>query len=119
MVWNNQQRPTGLLHCLKYMPTLRINPNFMVDLLRPILREILRKVKKQRRRNKKSQTRASNNGKNISKHRNVKPLCQKCGCYSHATKKCHTPSHLVDLYLKSVGRGRAAPGQKYEAHFNL
>jgi len=46
-------------------------------------------------------------------------VCQKCGCYNHITKKCRTPSHLVDLYLKSVGHGRAAPGQKYEAHFNI
>ena len=45
-------------------------------------------------------------------------MCQKCGCYSHITKKSRTPSHLVDLYLKSVGRGRATQGQKYEAHFN-
>ena len=78
-----------------------------------------KKGKEQRRRNKKSQTRVSNNGKNISKHMNDKPVCQKCGCYNHTTKKCCTPSHLVDLYLKYVGRGRAAPGQKYEAHFNI
>ena len=45
-------------------------------------------------------------------------MCQKCGCYSHITKKCRTLSHLVDLYLKSVGRGRATQGQKYEAYFN-
>jgi hypothetical protein len=43
-------------------------------------------------------------------------VCQKCGCYSHTTKKCRIPSNL---YLKSVCRGRAAPGQKYEAHFNI
>ena len=42
-----------------------------------------------------------------------------CGCYSHTTKKCRTPSHLVDLYLNSVGHGRVALGQKYEAHFNI
>jgi hypothetical protein len=37
-------------------------------------------------------------------------VCQKCGWYSHATKKCCTPSHLVDLFLKFVGHGHAAPG---------
>ena len=45
-------------------------------------------------------------------------MCQKCGCYSHITKKSRTQSHLVNFYLKSVGCGRATQGHKYEAHFN-
>ncbi|KAG2590836.1 hypothetical protein PVAP13_5NG461100 [Panicum virgatum] len=99
MVWNNQQRPVGSTPL-------------------PEVHENSKKGKKNRRSNKKFQNRVSNKGKNISKHRSDKPVCQKCGCYSHITKKCRTPSHLVDLYLKSVGRGRATQGQKYEAHFN-
>ena len=33
-------------------------------------------------------------------------------------KEMSYPSHLVDLYLQSVGRGRATQAQKYETHFN-
>jgi hypothetical protein len=45
MVWNNQQCPIGSAPLPEYMPTIRINPNLMVDLLRPIIREIPRRVK--------------------------------------------------------------------------
>jgi len=45
--------------------------------------------------------------------------CQKCGCYKHTTKKCHTPRHLVDLYQQFLGRKQNAKGLRYEAHFNL
>jgi len=119
MVWNNQQRPVGSAPLPEVHAYTQNKPKFDGGLSKTHPQGNSKKGKKQRRRNKKSQTRVSNKGKNISKHRNDKPVCQKCGCYSHITKKCRTPSHLVDLYLKSVGRGRAAPGQKYEAHFNI
>ena len=45
--------------------------------------------------------------------------CYKCGCYKHEAKYCRTPKHLVDLYLKSMGRERKSQGPRYEAHFNL
>ena len=47
--------------------------------------------------------------------KNNKTTCYKCGCYNHVAKKCRTPKHLVDLYMKSVGR--AHDDQKFEAHF--
>jgi hypothetical protein len=99
MVWNNQQRPIGSAPLPEVHAYTQNKPKLIVDLLRSILREIPRKVK----------TNADS----------TTNLCQKCGCYSHTTKKCCTPSHLVDLYLKSVGRERAALGQKYEGHFNI
>ena len=46
-------------------------------------------------------------GKGISKpkyDKNNKTACYKCGCYNHVAKKCRTPKHLVDLYMKSTGR---------------
>jgi len=119
MVWNNQQRPVGSAPLPEVHAYTQNKPKFDGGLSKTHPQGNSKKGKKQRRRNKKSQTRVSNNGKNIFKHRNDKPVCQKCGCYSHATKKCRTPSHLVDLYLKSVGCGHAALGQKYEAHFNI
>jgi hypothetical protein len=57
-------------------------------------------------------------GKAISKPKhenNNKNTCYKCGCYNHVAKKCRTPTHLVDLYMKSAGR--AQNHQKFEAHF--
>ena len=119
MVWNNQQRPVGSAPLPEVHAYTQNKPKFDGGLSKTHPQGNSKKGKKQRRHNKKSQTRVSNKGKNISKHRNDKPVCQKCGCYNHITKKCRTPSHLVDLYLKSVGRGRAASGQKYEAHFNI
>ena len=119
MVWNNQQRPVGSAPLPEVHAYTQNKPKFDGGLSKTHPQGNSKKGKKQCRRNKKSQTRVSNNGKNISKYRNDKPVCQKCGCYSHTTKKYRTPSHLVDLYLKSMGRGRAAPGQKYEAHFNI
>ncbi|KAJ1264519.1 hypothetical protein BS78_08G007400 [Paspalum vaginatum] len=44
-------------------------------------------------------------------------LCHKCGCNTHFAATCHTPKHLVDLYLKSI-RDAKQKENKYEAHFN-
>jgi hypothetical protein len=55
-------------------------------------------------------------GKEISKpkfYKNNKSTCYECGCYNHVAKKCPTPKHLVDLYMKSMGR--AQNNQKFEA----
>jgi hypothetical protein len=56
-------------------------------------------------------------GKEISepKSNKKKTTYYKCGSYNHVAKKCRTPKHLVDLYIKSVGR--AQNNQKFEAHF--
>jgi hypothetical protein len=119
MVWNNQQRPVGSAPLPEvHAYTLNI-PKSNDRSEKNYHQGNSKKGKNKRRRNKKSQNRVSNKGNNIFKRRDNKLVCQKCGCYSHTTKKCRTPSHFVDLYLKSVGHGRAAPGQKYEAHFNL
>ena len=57
-------------------------------------------------------------GKGISKPKtdnSNKTACYRCGCYNHVTKKCRTPKHLVELYMKSMGRTQNT--QKPEAHF--
>lgn len=62
---------------------------------------------------------ANNRGYGKSKPRFDKSkLCHKCGCFKHTTKNCRTPKHLVDLYLKSKGRGRKSQGSRFEAHFS-
>jgi hypothetical protein len=119
MVWNNQQRLIGSAPLPEVYAYTQNKPKSNDRSEKNYHQGSSKKGKNKRRHNKKSQNRVSNKGNNISKCRDNKPVYQKCGCYSHTTKKCRTPSHLVDLYLKSVGRGRAAPGQKYEAHFNL
>ena len=57
-------------------------------------------------------------GKGISKpkyDKNNKIACYKCGCYNYVAKRCRTPKHLVDLYMKSISREQ--DDQKFEAHF--
>ncbi|EAZ01008.1 hypothetical protein OsI_23042 [Oryza sativa Indica Group] len=57
-------------------------------------------------------------GKGNSKPNNDsgnKTACYRCGCYNYIAKKCRTPKHLVDLYMKSVGHTQT--NQKHEAHF--
>lgn len=70
--------------------------------------------------NKKQKFHRHNKGNGISiNNKDKSNIYRKCGCYSHTTKKYRTPSHLIDLYLKSIGRSQPAQGERYEAHFNL
>uniref|UniRef100_K3YMN0 CCHC-type domain-containing protein n=1 Tax=Setaria italica TaxID=4555 RepID=K3YMN0_SETIT len=90
-VWNSTQRPLGTAP----LPEVHANP---------------KRARKPRGNFKK--------GKGISKPKNDnsnKITCYRCGCYNHVAKKCRTPKHLVDLYMKSIGQGQNS--QKYEAHF--
>lgn len=43
--------------------------------------------------------------------------CFRCGCKGHIAKKCDTSNHLVELYQQSLGKGKKAQGNQYEAHF--
>jgi len=43
--------------------------------------------------------------------------CFRCGCKEHIAKKCDTSKHLVELYQQSLGKGKKAQGNQYEAHF--
>jgi hypothetical protein len=56
-------------------------------------------------------------GKGISKQKDSgnKIVCYRCGCNNHIAKKCRTPKHLVNLYMKSMGHTQNS--KKYEAHF--
>jgi hypothetical protein len=81
------------------------------------------KGKNKRKRTHKPQG-AKGKGDNSKSNKDKSSTCAKCGCYNHPIQKCHTPKHLVDLYLNSVGRGRSNQGpsnqggQQSEAHFN-
>jgi hypothetical protein len=75
---------------------------------------------KRKRQNKPHSAKGKDNSKS---NRDKSKNCERCGCYNHPTKKCHTPKHLVELYLKSVGRGhsnqdRSKQGGQFEVHFN-
>lgn len=85
------------------------------------------KGKNKRKRQRQRKSHGGKKGNDVSKSDNKKPnkssTCDKCGCYSHPTQKCHTPKHLVELYLNSMGRGRSNQGRsnqggQFEAHFN-
>jgi hypothetical protein len=81
------------------------------------------KGKNKRKRTRKPQG-ANGKGNNSKSNKDKSSTCTKCGCYNHPTQKCHTPKHLVDLYLNSMGRGCSNQGcsnqggQQSKAHFN-
>ena len=57
-----------------------------------------------RKRNWNRKPRNSDRGKGTAKHEfEITKLCDKCGCYTHTTNKCKTPTHLVILYQQSQG----------------
>lgn len=116
MLWNNQQRPLGSAPLPEVHANTQHKPKNDVH-----TKNYQRNShgKNKHRHNKRQMPRVSNKGKNISKQRTDKQHCQKCGCFNHIIKKYRTPSHLVDLYLKSMGHRCAALGEKYEAHFNF
>ena len=43
--------------------------------------------------------------------------CYRCGCTTHHARKCTTSKQLVTLYQQSIGKGKKAQGNQYEAHF--
>ena len=57
------------------------------------------------------------------KRDNVRPKkdnkCHRCGDFSHFSKDCRAPKHLVALYQKSLKESNQAGYTRYEAHFNL
>jgi hypothetical protein len=121
LLWNSNKHPLGAAP-LPEVHTNTQNTNKKDGANRKPFRKFKGKgkgkVDNKRKREHKSHD--SPKGKNIPKKNFDKSkVCQKCGCYSHITKKCRTPRHLVDLYLKSIGHDRPNQGQKYEAHFNF
>jgi hypothetical protein len=116
VVWNNQHRPLGSAHCLKYIPILSINPKMMFT-LRTIKETLVVKTNTDTTRGKchvfPTRVRTFPNKELTNK------IVRECGWFNHITKKCRIPSHLIDLYLKSMGRRHAASVEKCEAHFIL
>ena len=45
--------------------------------------------------------------------------CHRCGDFSHFSKNCSAPKHLVALYQKSLKESKHPGGTRYETHFNL
>jgi hypothetical protein len=113
-LWNSQQRPVGTA------PLPEVHATFEKTRHGGSGNQPRNSSGKSKRRRHRKPRGLSNKGKVISKPKNDnsnKTACYKCGCYNHQAKKCRTPRHLVDLYMKSMGRGHDTQGKKYEAHF--
>ena len=108
-VWNSNQRPLGTAP-----PLPEVHANAKNNGPNGNKHTGNSSGKGKKKRAKKPRT-TGPKGKGISKPKNDsgnKVACYRCGCNNHIAKKCRTPKHLVDLYMKSVGHP-----QKYEAHF--
>ena len=78
-----------------------------------------KQFKRRWNKNKRQNDKGSSNGKNTSKKPYDKSkICRRCGCYSHTSSRCNTARHLVELYKKSLDKGKQVQGDKFEAHFN-
>ncbi|XP_062200524.1 uncharacterized protein LOC133903225 [Phragmites australis] len=110
---NHHQRPTGTAPLPEVNSNVQNTKRFDSNKRRP------KNFKGRNNHIKKQKFHRNNKGKSIFNNKDKSDICRKCGCYSHTPKKCHTPKHLVDLYLKSVGRSRPTQGKRFEAHFNL
>ena len=100
----------ALHHCLKYMQMRRI-------IVRSGTHNLEIPQARANKREPESHVLTSKRGKAFlsPKDNSNKTACYRCGCYNHVTKKCRTPKHLVELYMKSMGRTQNT--QKHEAHF--
>jgi hypothetical protein len=110
-VWNSNQRPLGTA------PLPEVHANAKKNGPKGNIQTENSSSKGKRKRAKKPRGNVPK-GKGISKPKNEssnKIACFRCGCNNHIAKKCRTPKHLVELYMKSVGR--TPETKKYEAHF--
>ena len=99
-IWNSQQRPMGTA------PLPEVHANIKQSAQNGKAQYGGSSGKGKRKRTRKPRGKFQK-GKDISKpkyDKNNKTACYKCGCYNHVAKKCQTPKHLVDLYMKSAGR---------------
>uniref|UniRef100_J3NDB7 Uncharacterized protein n=1 Tax=Oryza brachyantha TaxID=4533 RepID=J3NDB7_ORYBR len=123
LVWNSNKRPFGAAPLPEVHTNTQTTNNKNGESKPPFKKFKAKgkgKGKGENKRKREHKPHYSHKGKNIpNKDIDKSKLCQKCGCYSHITKKCRTPRHLVNLYLKSVGRDHPNQGQKYEDHFNF
>uniref|UniRef100_J3LW30 Uncharacterized protein n=1 Tax=Oryza brachyantha TaxID=4533 RepID=J3LW30_ORYBR len=110
-VWNSNQRPLGTAP----LPEVHANAKTNVPKGNNQTRKSSGNGKNKR---SKKQHGTDKKGKSISKQKNDnsnKTTCFRYGCYNHIAKKCRTPKHLVELYIKSMGR--SDNNKKYEANF--
>jgi hypothetical protein len=110
-VWNSNQRPLGTA------PLPEVHANVKKNALNGNTQTGNSSGMGKRKRTKKPRGNVQK-GKDISKPKNDsgnKTTCFRCGCYNHIAKKCRTPKHFVDLYMKSMGHTQNT--QKHEAHF--
>jgi hypothetical protein len=110
-VWNPNQRP------LDTAPLPKVHVNAKKNGLKGNIQTENSSSKGKCKRAKKPRENVPK-GKGISKPKNEssnKIACFRCGCNNHIAKKCRTPTHLVELYMKFVGR--TSETKKYEEHF--
>ena len=110
---NHHKRPTGAA------PLLEVNYNAQNNKFNDKFQRHNKNFKAKPNFNKQKSNNFAHGKYNSKPKIDKSKTCQKCGCYKHTTKKCHTPRHLVDLYQQSLGRKQNAKGLRYEAHFNL
>jgi hypothetical protein len=118
LLWNSNKGPMGS----KPLPEVHVNTHNRKQkgVIQNGNPETSNTKSKRKRQNKHRGAKDKDNSKS---NRDKSKTCERCGCYNHPTKKCHTPKHLVELYLKSMGRGhsnedRSKQGGQFEAHFN-
>jgi hypothetical protein len=106
LIWNSNQGPVGAKPLLEiHASTQKKPPKDANKNTNPGTSKGKNKCK----RTHKPQG-AKGKGNNSKSNKDKSSTCAKCSCYNHPTQKCHTPKHLVDLYLNSVGRGCSNQG---------
>jgi hypothetical protein len=111
---NNLSRPTGTLS----LPEAHFNSHNAQN-SRGTKRNH-RRSKGKWKRNENQNSNGAQKNKNHFKRSdkgNTSQGCYRCGCNTHIAKKCTTSKHLVSLYQQSIGKGKKAQGNHYEAHF--
>ena len=110
---NNMSRPTGTLP----LPEAHFNSQNTQKSRGP--KRNHRKFKGKWRRNENQNSNGVQKGKNHFKKNDKgssSQACYRCGCTTHHARKCTTSKHLVTLYHQSIGKGKKAQGNQYEAH---
>jgi hypothetical protein len=118
LLWNSNKGPTGS----KSLPEVHANTHNRKQkgAIQNGNPETSNAKNKRKRQNKPRGAKGKDNSKS---NRDKSKTCDRRGCYNHPIKKCHTPKHLVELYLKFVRRehsnqDRSKQGGQFEAHFN-
>ncbi len=111
LVWNSNQRPLGTAPLPKVHANEKKNiPDGNTQTGNSSGKGKHKRAKKLRGNTKKEKGNSKPNNESGNKIASFRS-----GCYNHIAKKCRTLKHLVDLYMKFMGRTQN--NQKHEAHF--